>query len=318
MLLASESDPVADARNIDAEVVGLAYHPGGKQSGIEPVLLGRGEFAYWAPIPDPIAGYRGMSWITPIVREVMGDSAARDHKLRFFEKGATPNMIVIAAPDARWADKIIAGQGFQEWVKAMKAAEPSGSEAYQTLYLAGGTQVQVVGKDLQQLDFKVTQGAGETRIAAAAGVHPVLVGLSEGMQGASLNAGNFQAATKSTANRTFRPLWRSFAGAIAPLIAVPSDAELWYDDRDIPFLAEDVKDRADVLAQNASTIRKLVEAGFEVDAVVDAVEAEDFARLKGKHTGLHSVQLQAPLIDADTEELIPTEAPTNGRTPVEA
>jgi hypothetical protein len=70
------------------------------------------------------------------------------------------------------------------------------ANAYKTLYLTAGADATVVGKDLQQLDFKVVQGAGETRIAAAAGIHPVIVGLSEGLAGSSLNAGNFAAARR--------------------------------------------------------------------------------------------------------------------------
>ena len=42
------------------------------------------------------------------------------------------------------------------------------SNAYETLYLGGGADVKVVGNDFRQMDLKATQGAGETRIAAAA------------------------------------------------------------------------------------------------------------------------------------------------------
>jgi hypothetical protein len=41
-----------------------------------------------------------------------------------------------------------------------------------------------------------------------------------------------------------RPLWRNVAGSLANIVAVPPSAELWYDDRDIPFLQEDQQDAA--------------------------------------------------------------------------
>jgi hypothetical protein len=279
-------------RDIDAEVLGVIYHPGGRTSGLDPVPLLRNEVAIFAPIPDPLASYRGMSWITPIVREIMGDSAARDHKLRFFENGATPNMVVQLDANSKAAASV---QAFNEWVEAFKQKEPKGSDVYKTLYLAGGTTVDVVGKDLQQIDFKQTQGAGETRIAAAAGVHPTLVGLSEGMQGSSLNSGNFMAARRLTGDKTIRPLWRNFAASMSSIISVPEGAELWYDDRDVPFLAEDVKDRAEVVQIRSATTVSLINGGFKADDVIKAVEAEDLSILVGKHTGLTSVQLQPPI-----------------------
>jgi hypothetical protein len=43
----------------------------------------------------------------------------------------------------------------------------------------------VVGSDLKQLDFKATQGAGETRIAMLGRVPAPLLGISEGLAGSS-------------------------------------------------------------------------------------------------------------------------------------
>jgi phage portal protein BeeE len=57
----------------------------------------------------------------------------------------------------------------------------------------------------------VTQGAGETRIAAAAGVPPVIVGLSEGLQAATYS--NYSQARRRFADGTMRPLWRNAAVA---------------------------------------------------------------------------------------------------------
>ena len=37
------------------------------------------EIIHWAPLPDPEAEYRGMSWITPVIREVMGDTGMTLH-----------------------------------------------------------------------------------------------------------------------------------------------------------------------------------------------------------------------------------------------
>lgn len=173
----SNSNPDSGVWDVDAQVLGYVYYPGGKQSGRDPVPFMAGEVAHFAPIPDPQSQFRGMSWLTPIVREVMADKAMTDHKLSFMENGATPNMIVKF--DVESVEKM------RPWVEAFRDSHEGARNAYKTLFLSAGADATVVGKDLQELDFKNTQGAGETRIAAAAGVPPVIVGLSEGLQAAT-------------------------------------------------------------------------------------------------------------------------------------
>jgi hypothetical protein len=291
IILGSENDDDADSWDIDAEVIGYIYHPGGRYSDHDPVYLLREQVAHFAPIPDPLAAYRGMSWITPIIREVIADSAARDHKVKFFENGATPNLFV--SLDIDDPDK------FKRWVEGFDAEHSGSANAYKTLFLGAGSTASVVGNSFQQIDFKVVQGAGETRIAAASGIHPVILGISDSLQGSSLNQGNFGAARRLTADKTLRPLWRNYCGSMETLIDVPEASRLWIDDLHIPFLADDVKDAAEVQAQQSSAIRQLVDAGFKPESVIDAITAGDLKRLE--HSGLMSVQLLPPGTTADEQ-----------------
>ena len=149
------------------------------------------------------------------------------------------------------------------------------------------------------MDFKVVQGAGETRIAAAARMHPVIVGLSEGLQGSSLNAGNFNSARRLVADATLRPLWRNTAASLANDRRPERDPQaarlgrrLWYDDRDIAFLQEDMGDRADI--QNR---RRGRQDGDRRRASIltrssSWLDTDDISQLQ--HSGLVSVQLQPP------------------------
>jgi phage portal protein BeeE len=306
IVLGSNGNPQVDTRDLDAEVLGYIYHPGGRNSGLPPEFLLREVVAHLAPIPDPLHRYRGMSWLTAVISEIQADSAATAHKDLFFENGATPN-VVISRPDAP------AKEAFKEWVDLIEEGHTGLANAYKTLYLTSGATAEAIGSHFNQIDFKATQGAGETRIASASGVHPVIVGLSEGLQGSSLNQGNFMAARRLVADMTLRPWWGSFAASLEILIPPPPGSRLWYDDRHIPFLAEDVKDAAEVQSLNAQSIRTLGDAGWQPDAVIDAVTAGDLRRLQGKHTGLYSVQLQPPQPEQQTEPL----ALTNGQTPSE-
>lgn len=286
IILGSDRLPDIGSGDIDAEVVGYAYHPGGKNSGRAPEIMLKEEVAHFAPIPDPTASYRGMPWLIPVIREIMGDSAANTHKIKFFENAATPNMVVTLG------DGIKDKAAFDLWVDTFENAHQGYLNAYKTLYLSAGTTAMPVGANFQQLEFKATQGAGETRIAAAAGVPPVIVGLSEGLAAATYS--NYGQARRRFADGTIRPLWRNFAGSMETIVRPPQGASLWYDDRDVSFLREDVKDAAEIENLEAQTMRTLVESGWRPDDVVDAVAAGDLARLKGKHTGNLSVQLQPP------------------------
>lgn len=291
MILGSENDVNMMAGDPDAEVIGLAYQPGGK-ADVEKrpvVYYTRDQFSVFAPIPDPLATYRGMPWVMPVIREVVADKQMTDHKSQFLVNGATPNLTVAVDKDLKEAAN---PKAFAEWVEAFKKS--SGSEdawrKYSTWYLAGGTTVTKVGSNMQEIDFKAVQGAGETRIAAAAGVPPVIVGLSEGLQAATYS--NYGQARRRFADNTMRPLWRNIAGSLEVIVPPPSGSRLWYDDRDIQALAEDKKDLAEVRQLETQQMRTLIDTGFTADSVVKSVTTGDWSQLA--HTGLFSVQLQAP------------------------
>jgi phage portal protein BeeE len=284
IILGSEAGP-GDPNDLDTELLGYCYWPGGVNSGNDPVPLLPDEVAHYAPMPDPVAHYRGMSWLNPILSEMQADTAATEHKLQFFRNGATMQTIVTV-------DKDLSEDAFTRFMRKFNAATQGIQNAYKTVYVAGGTDVQVTGATLRQLDFKVTQGAGETRIAAAAGTPPILVGLSEGLSAGQYNI--YGQAKRAFVDGTLRPEWRNLCGSLETLVTPPQGSRLWYDDRDIAYLRDDQTDSAQILREKASSIEILVRAGYKPDAVIAAVEAQDIGLLEGQHTGLYSVQLLKP------------------------
>jgi hypothetical protein len=121
-----------------------------------------------------------------------------------------------------------------------------------------------------------------------------VVGISEGLQGSSLNAGNYSSSRRRLSDITMRPLWRSAAGSLESLVNVPPGAELWYDARDVAALQDDESDKSKIQQQQSQALKTLLDAGFDADASLDAIVTDDFSLLRGKHTGLFSVQLQPP------------------------
>ena len=277
--------PTDDPFDIDAEVVGFIYDPRpGRQNRVEPMLLTADQVAHYSPIPDPEAQWRGMSWLTPVVREIMGDSAGIDHKLAFFKRGASPGIAISY-------DKDLSLEEFKEYVSAFEAEHTGVSNAYKTLHIGQAADVTSIGTDMRQLDYKAVMGSGETRIAAASGLGSVVAQLSEGLAGSALNAGNFAVARRRAETMLFRPLWRIASATLEQLVDVPDGARLTYDPRDVAFLRDDAKDEADIRKTDAGTIGVLHQAGYTPESITKFMEADgDVSVLE--HSGLPSVQVQ--------------------------
>jgi phage portal protein BeeE len=283
--------PPAEA--VASDVAGYWFHPGRSYTQVmepEPrdAMYLPGEVCHWTPDPDPEAQYRGMSWLTPVVREVQSDKAATLHKQRFFDNGATLGA-VIAAKENLTTDQ------FKEWMDNLQKAHAGVNNAYKPLYLGSPVDVSVLTADMRQLDFKATQGAGETRICAAGRVPPIIVGVSEGLQAATYS--NYGQARRAFGDAWAHPQWEDAIGALETLVEGPArrwypKARLWYASKHIAFLREDQKDAAEIQQIKASTINSLINAGWKPITSRDAVETENFSLLE--HTGLVSVQLQPP------------------------
>jgi phage portal protein BeeE len=298
------ASPNSDASvwDLDAQVIGYLYWPRGRTGEKKPIPLLPEQVAHYAPIPDPESRFRGTSWLWPALNEVMADKAATMHKLRFFENGATPNLVVKFDLDT--VEKM------RPWIELFKEGHEGALNAYKTLFINSTTSVDAVGAMPEQIDFKVTQGAGETRIAAAAGVPPVVVGLSEGLNAATYS--NYAQARRRFADGTMRPLWREACGCLENIVPPPnSGAELWYDEADIPALQEDVQDAAAEMKEKAAAAFSFIQGGWDPDSIVAAIDSGDLTLLS--HSGMTSVQLHAP---GETPALPPGPQPevavTNG------
>lgn len=284
IILGSRMDADHPDEAIDTEVIGYMYKPPNGTA----IALNPDEVIHWSPIPDPLANYRGMSWLAPIIREVTADKAAVIHKEKFFENGATVNLVVL--PDAS-----ISFDEFKAFKDDFTDDYAGAANAYKTLFLGGGSNVETVGSSMKDMDYSALQGVSETRTAAAANVPPIIAGFSEGL--ASATYSNYGMARRKFGDHFARPQWRSFAAAIEPALTRPSGGggvRLWYDDRDIAFLREDQGDEATIRGTDAATVRTLVEAGFSPDAAVAYVQAGNLNELVGNHSGLTSVQLVPP------------------------
>jgi phage portal protein BeeE len=300
IVMGSQEDEDHPSEAGDVEVAGYIYWAGGnKRETDRAVFLLPNEVAHYAPIPDPNNNFLGMSWITPVIAEAAADDGMVLHKRKFMQNAATPNLSIKFDPSMT-IDQV------RQFKSLMEEEHQGVWNAYKTLYLGGGADVEVIGKDFKELDFSATQGKGESRLAAAAGVPPSWVGFSEGLQGSALNAGNFASARRRFGDGTMQHLWSNAAASLEPILFPPNGANLWYDTTGIPFLREDAKDAAVIQSSQAVTITQLVNGGFTADSAVKAVLASDWTLLV--HTGLTSVQLQPP-VDPNAPPVAPPTGP---------
>jgi HK97 family phage portal protein len=250
-----------------------------RRDGIHEEMLLPEDVAHWTPIPDPMAEHRGLAVLTPIVREVNNDLAMTEHKSRFFENAATPNLVIKYT-------KALTPESFAR-LKSRFDARYGGSSGEKTMILDEGADLTVVGNSFEQMNFTAVQSAGEARIAAAASVPPQVVGLQVGIEAGGY--ANYREAWKAFASGFMRSHWRSFCAAMETVCPPPPGAELWFDISDIAALQDAETERADALATRASTIASYLMSGFTPESSIAAVLAGDESLLK--HTGALSVQL---------------------------
>ena len=255
-------------------------------------LVPANEVAHWHPIPDPDANFRGMSWLTPAMRDIQGDDAMARYKIRYLQNNATPNIVI------KYAQKLQAGT--VDALRERLAARYGGPDnAGKTLILDQGADLVLAGNSLAEMDFAGVAQVTIERILADGGVPPLLVGL-ESVKGAGKS---YESVIRRFADLTLRPLWRSLCAALEMLVpGVPSGARLWYDTGDIAALQEGEQVRAQVALIRMQALLAAVQAGYTHDSAVVAVEAGDLSQLKAGGTG-------TPGSSAPVQHLLPQAQP---------
>ena len=228
------------------------------------------EVAHWAPLPDPNANFRGMSWLTPVYREIQGDSGMTEYKVRYLDNAASPNLLI------KYPQKLHPGtvDSIRERVRARYGGV---SNAFKTLVLDQGADATVIGNSLVQMDFSNVQSAGSDRILAASSVPGVLVGL-EPLRGAGRG---FEESIQKFGSMWARPSWRSACKALEKFVPdLPGGARLWYDTSGIAMLQDSEMSRGQAALVRSQAILTARQAGATFDSAVAAVNSGDVTQLQ--------------------------------------
>lgn len=264
----------------------LAYQTQTKTGQVDETFLPN-EIVHVRPIPDPNHPFRGLSWLAALLPDVVADQDLTDFVHAFVTNGATPKVIITHA-----ANSGISKDVFEKFKQKTDDIHNGPANAFKTLYLGPGADAKVVGVNFEQMMLATTQSHIEVRLCMAAGVHPTLAGIAEGLKGSTLNAGNYAATRRSFADVTMRPLWKHScaAGAFGAAAVPRPGARLWYDASTVPFIQADEQDAAAKRQADATTMLTLINGGFEPTSIIDAITGQDWSLLS--HSGLVSVQLQ--------------------------
>jgi phage portal protein BeeE len=265
------------------EVIGYVCDPKGEDGDRSPAFYPVSEVAHWAPIPDPLANFRGMSWMTPVIRELMGDVRMAEYREKYFTNAATPNLVI------KYTQKM-APERMERLRDAIQARHGGAENAFGTLVLDEGADLTIVGQDMVGSAFDALQAAGETRVCMAAGVPPVVAGARQGLQASAI--GEYQVALRAFVDMKIRPNWRGACGKLQKLVNVPPGAQLWYDTTDVSALQQGEQDLATTTQLQAATIVQLRMNGFTPESAVAAVTSGDMSLLAAD-PNVMSVQMQA-------------------------
>lgn len=271
------SEEVRGPRGRYREIIGYEWDP----SPVQTVAPGQddrsdkaqsftvAEVAHWSPYPDPRANFRGMSWLTPVLREIAADSAMTSYKNTYLENMAAPNLLI------RYQQKL--RPDTVDAISERMHARYGGGNAFRTFVLDQGADATVLDNSLAQMDFTNVQGGGERRICADGGVDPVLLGLTAGD-----NAVVYEQALRRLVDITLRPNWRGVCAALQKLVpnVPPSGVRLWYDTSDIAALQESETARAQVAQVSAAALLTLVQAGYTRETAVAFLATGDPSQLQ--------------------------------------
>lgn len=303
-------DPITDTEV--REVIGYWYDPLGdvdRDATFYPV----DEVAHWSPMPDPMANFRGMSWMTPVLRDIDADARMTDYKRAFLDNAATPNLMI------KYAAKLAPGK-INELAAQVQARHGGVGNSFKTMILDEGADTSVLGANFEQMLFTEVEAAGENRIAIASGVPAIVAGLQAGLDSTGL--AYYDSAVRAFADLTMRPNWRTACACLSKLVQVPDGARLWFDVSGIAALRQGEKEKADTMAVLATAAQQLVMAGYTPESITLSLSAGDVTLLK--HSGLVSVQMQllqekkdvqvAPVSDTNLP-VTPPKAPPMPMTP---
>ena len=158
------------------------------------------------PSVDPSQPWQSQPPILAAATEVDADVEAIRYIFALLKNDAIPRTVVTMSPERALDDEEVR-RTKEQWNERY-GADNRGSVAI----LEGGSKVERLGLNLQELAFDALVRIPETRIAAVLRVPPILAGLNAGLDKATYS--NYGEARTAFAQDTLVPLWRLVASEV--------------------------------------------------------------------------------------------------------
>lgn len=247
--------PIYSTSDVDGERVlgGWSYAMPG--SGDRIMIAREDVIAFNFPDPAGETGgmVEGLGPTMVLAREIAADNEATSFVGALLANYAQPSMVI--------KTKIpIADEKTARALKSAFMRQLGGAHRGEPAVLDADTTIEKLSFNLQELEFPGLRANAETRVAAAYGVPPILVGLKAGLDRATYS--NMQQARAYFAQTTLRNRWRRYGDQFTNDLAKEfgDDFVLAFDDTRVASLAEsraaEVKPLADAFGQGAITINE--------------------------------------------------------------
>jgi HK97 family phage portal protein len=155
--------------------------------------------------PNPLDMYFGQAPLRPATRAVTVDNARTDFVDALLRNDAVPRVVIKTAQEI---DEKVTDRLEERWMRKF-----GGRNRGRPAFLQTGMDVQVLGLNLDELQFGDMSGITEARICAAMGVQPILVGAKVGLDRSTF--ANFKEAKAAFWETTLMDLQRLWFGGIS-------------------------------------------------------------------------------------------------------
>lgn len=181
--------------------------------------------------PDPRNLDDGLGPLQAALRDVTMEEERQDYMLENLVNLRSPGMIFYQPTD--WSREQ------KDEIRAVIMSGLGRGHRGRPLFLQGEGAKLEMPAPLKDLDWPGMTALSETRICAAFGVPPILIGLRSGLESATYS--NYEQAERSFAQGTMAPLWGLLDAAFTRAFARDEgeDVECYHDQDAVPAMRED-------------------------------------------------------------------------------
>lgn len=247
-------------------------------------------------LPDPTHPRRGLSPLRAALKDVQIDDERADYTMEMMVNTPSPGLI-FSQPE-NWDDEQ------KQQIRATLMGGLGRGQRGRAVFMSGSDVDLQVPAPMKDMDWKGLANLGESRVCAALGVPPILVGLRVGLDSATYS--NYEVAEKAFYRGTMSALWTRLDGAFTRgfIASEPGEEDSGLEVYCDTTLVRGLREEADKLAERAG---KLFAA-----ALITRNEAREMAGLealeddaRGNVFLLPMTMMEVPADQAPVREIPP-------------